>query len=92
MQKVGLNFDGAYDECDECVAPVAWADFDQNYQPINSGYPAAAPSSYVVTKGQSLRVIAQAVWGDASLWYLIAEANGLVGTEVPTAGMTRVRQ
>ena len=42
----------------------------------------------MVTKGQSLRDIAQAVWGDASLWYVIAEANGLVGTEVPTAGMT----
>ncbi len=68
--------------------PQMWADFDQNYQPINSGYPSAAASSYLVRKGDTLRSIAQAVWGDANLWYLIAEANGLVGSESPTEGMT----
>jgi YD repeat-containing protein len=70
------------------TSPQMWADFDQNYQPINSGYPSAAASSYLVRKGDTLRSIAQAVWGDANLWYLIAEANGLVGNESPTEGMT----
>ena len=36
---------GTNDKANRQVATVAWADFDQNYQPINNGYPAAAPSS-----------------------------------------------
>ncbi len=68
--------------------PQMWADFDQSYQPINSGYPSAAAPNYLVRKGDTLRSIAQAVWGDANLWYLIAEANGLVGNESTTEGMT----
>ena len=35
-------------------SPQMWADFDQNYQPINSGYPSAAASSYLVRKGDTL--------------------------------------
>jgi YD repeat-containing protein len=61
--------------------PVASADFDQNYEPINEGYPASAPSSYTVRMGDTLRSIAGAIWGDSSLWHLIADANGLSGTE-----------
>lgn len=29
--------------------------------------------------GDTLQSVAAAVWGDASLWYLIADANGLPG-------------
>ena len=57
--------------------PVSSADFDQNYQPINRSYPAATGSSYTVKAGDSLYSIAGAVWGDVSMWYLIADANGL---------------
>jgi LysM domain len=64
--------------------------FDQNYQPINSGYPAATAQSYAVRDGDTLRAIAQAVWGDADLWWMIAEANGLVGTERLTGGMNLI--
>ena len=32
--------------------------------------------------------IAQTVWGDANLWYLIANANGLTGGETLQAGQT----
>ncbi|MES2536207.1 MAG: LysM peptidoglycan-binding domain-containing protein [Pseudomonadota bacterium] len=67
--------------------PVNSADFDANYQPINSAYPGAAPQRYTVRAGDTLRGIAQAVWGDAQMWYLIADANSLAGDEVLATGM-----
>ncbi|HEY4079574.1 MAG TPA: LysM peptidoglycan-binding domain-containing protein [Burkholderiaceae bacterium] len=66
--------------------PVTSADFDQNYEPINASYPGATGSSYTVRKGDTLSSIAQSVWGDASMWYLIADANGLRGSDTLTAG------
>ncbi|MHA6194730.1 LysM peptidoglycan-binding domain-containing protein [Pseudomonas wadenswilerensis] len=45
--------------------------------PISADYPAHAPSSYVVNQGDTLESIAQMVWGDRSMWYVIADANGL---------------
>lgn len=66
--------------------PVTSADFDQSYEPINEGYPGAAAGSYTVRGGETLQAIAQALWGDKSLWYLIAEVNGLRGDEALTAG------
>ncbi|WP_093351647.1 LysM peptidoglycan-binding domain-containing protein [Variovorax sp. PDC80] len=59
--------------------PTNSADFDENYQPINAGYPGAAPGSYTVRTGDTLSSIARSLWGDATLWYLLAEANGLDG-------------
>lgn len=32
---------------------------------------------YTVASGDTLRSIAQGVYGDSNLWYLIANANGL---------------
>jgi YD repeat-containing protein len=55
------------------------ADFDYNYTPVSDSYPASSPSSYTVNQGDTLKGIALAVWGDARLWYLIADANGLRG-------------
>ncbi|MEO8137352.1 MAG: LysM peptidoglycan-binding domain-containing protein, partial [Betaproteobacteria bacterium] len=57
--------------------PVASADFDQNYQPINAGYPGAAATNYTVQNGDTLYSIARALWGDQAMWFLIAEANGI---------------
>lgn len=68
------------------VRPVSAADFDENYQPINAEYPGAAPTKYTVKTGDSLQSIAQAVWGDSQMWYLIADANGLSGQETLLAG------
>jgi YD repeat-containing protein len=68
--------------------PVASADFDQNYQPITASYPGTAPGHYTVRAGDSLLSIAASQWGDASLWYLIAEANGLTASTSLTAGQT----
>ncbi|WKB55622.1 LysM peptidoglycan-binding domain-containing protein [Eleftheria terrae] len=61
--------------------PIASADFDQNYEPIGPDYPSSAPSSYTVRDGDDLPSVAAALWGDRAMWYLIADANGLTGTE-----------
>jgi YD repeat-containing protein len=66
--------------------PIASADFDQSYQPINSAYPASAATAYTVRSGDTLRSIAQSVWGDADMWYLIAESNGLSASSQLVAG------
>ncbi|GAB7125541.1 hypothetical protein JCM19000A_00480 [Silvimonas sp. JCM 19000] len=62
-------------------APVAVADFDENYRPINSLYPGTAPGTYTVQQGDTLRLIALRLWGDGDMWYLIADVNGLLGNE-----------
>lgn len=41
---------------------------------------ASGARAYVVQEGDTLQRIAQAVWGDSSLWYAIAEANGLASS------------
>ncbi|MHA6916161.1 LysM peptidoglycan-binding domain-containing protein [Ralstonia pseudosolanacearum] len=51
--------------------------FNLAYQPITNGYPAASMGEYSVQAGDTLRGIAQAAYGDADLWYQIADANGL---------------
>lgn len=53
------------------------ANFDENYQAYNAGSVGNAGSSYSVMAGDTLQSIAQNVWGDSSLWYLLADANGL---------------
>lgn len=53
------------------------ANFDVNYTPISDKYPGATAPEVVVQEGDTLRVIAARIYGDADLWYLIAEANGL---------------
>ena len=64
-----------------------------------SGYDPIAPtaqglqgtdSRYSVREGDSLQSVAASVWGDASLWYLIAEANGLSGAESLPAGTSLI--
>ncbi|MCW7537965.1 LysM peptidoglycan-binding domain-containing protein [Aquabacterium sp. A7-Y] len=66
--------------------PILSADFDQNYQPIGADYPKNVPISYTVKTGDTLQTIAAAVWGDRAMWYLIADANGLTGTETLVEG------
>ncbi|NVE01866.1 DUF4214 domain-containing protein, partial [Massilia sp. BJB1822] len=46
-------------------------------------------SAYVVQRdGENLASIAKAVWGNERLWYLIADANGMNGSETLKAGQT----
>jgi len=65
---------------DPAVLPAIFtgaADLSLGYQPIAANYPANAPGSYSVGTGDTLQSIAKASYGDARLWYLIADANGL---------------
>ncbi|MFZ6876608.1 LysM peptidoglycan-binding domain-containing protein, partial [Undibacterium sp. Di27W] len=36
---------------------------------------------YITQQGDTLQSIAKTVWGDATLWYLIADANGVVSAD-----------
>ncbi|WP_029920453.1 toxin glutamine deamidase domain-containing protein [Nevskia soli] len=51
-----------------------------NYQQVSDQYPPTNPGQYIVQSGDTLQGIAQSAYGDASLWYLIADANGLQST------------
>jgi LysM repeat protein len=48
------------------------------------------PDRYTVQPGDSLESIAQSVWGDSSLWYLIGDANGLAGNDQLRVGQSLV--
>ncbi|KSB91877.1 hypothetical protein AS593_07585 [Caulobacter vibrioides] len=71
-------------------AAQAFADFDQSYDPVNADTPGAASGGYVVQDGDTLQSIAAAMWGDSSLWYLIAEANGLTSASSLVGGMSLI--
>ncbi|WP_418124768.1 deaminase domain-containing protein [Variovorax sp. 160MFSha2.1] len=62
------------------------SDFSFGYQPINGNYPAGTPGSYSVGVSDTLQTIAKGAYGDSSLWYLIADANGLSGNADLRAG------
>ncbi|QNK73062.1 LysM peptidoglycan-binding domain-containing protein [Variovorax sp. PAMC28562] len=53
------------------------SEFSFGYQPIDGNYPAGSPGTYAVAAGDTLQTIAKGAYGDANLWYLIADANGL---------------
>ena len=71
---------------------ATFADFDQNYTAINTGSTgeAGAGSVYSVRHGDSLQSIALGIWGDASLWYMLAEANGLSASSSLSAGQSLI--
>jgi YD repeat-containing protein len=64
------------------------ADFDQSYDALNGDSYGSVSGGYTVAEGDTLQSIAQAVWGDAAMWYLLADANGLTGGEPLAAGRT----
>jgi len=59
---------------------------DYGYRKIGAGAEPGAVGSYVVHPGDTLESIAAAVYGSRDYWYLIAEANGLRGSEPLVAG------
>jgi YD repeat-containing protein len=59
---------------------------DYTYTPVSQGYPASTPNQYTVNQGDTLKGIALAVYGDAKLWYLIADANGIANDAGLTPG------
>jgi YD repeat-containing protein len=63
-----------------------YADFDQSYDPINGHDSTATATYYVIKQGDTLQSLARQLWGDANLWYLIAQANGLNATSILPVG------
>lgn len=66
--------------------PVAGVDFDENFLAINGTYPGLSPTVWTVREGDTLQAIASAMWGDETLWYILADANGLKSTDTLKAG------
>lgn len=66
--------------------PSANADFDLAYDNITTFEQGSMGGLYVVRGGDTLQSIAAGMWGDASLWWKIAEANGLSGQATLTEG------
>src|SRR5262245_18392251 len=65
---------------------LAMARFSTAFTPVSESYPASTPGVYVVNAGDTLESIALAVYGDDSLWFLIADANSL--SAGPTDSLT----
>jgi YD repeat-containing protein len=66
---------------------ASYADFAQSSAPINSYSQGSAAGGYTVQRtGETLRSVAEQLWGDAGLWYKLAEANGLSGDMALSAG------
>jgi YD repeat-containing protein len=62
------------------------------YDPISptSNGMAGTDSRYTIREGDTLASVAASLWGDASLWYMIAEANGLSGNQSLPAGTSLI--
>jgi YD repeat-containing protein len=67
---------------------VSYADFSQALNPVNSYAQGSDAGSYTVRAGETLESIARNLWGDSSLWYQLASANGLSGPGSPGEGRT----
>ncbi|MDH1109260.1 LysM peptidoglycan-binding domain-containing protein [Pseudomonas otitidis] len=63
------------------VGNASGASLSDTFTPISENYPSPTPTSYVINQGDTLAKIASAIWGDPSMWYLIADANGLTGSD-----------
>ncbi|MES1192674.1 MAG: LysM peptidoglycan-binding domain-containing protein [Steroidobacter sp.] len=67
------------------------ASFDVNYTPVSQSYPSSTPSMIIAEQGDTLRTIALRAYGDASLWYLIADANGLTDPDAAITAGTSIK-
>ena len=62
--------------------------FNFGYTKISGSYPSANPGTRTVAAGDSLQSMAESLYGDATLWYLIADANGLASDRDLRVGQT----
>jgi len=60
-----------------------YGNFDQTFEP---GPQSNTAPTYVVMQNDTLQSIAQKLWGDSNLWYKLATANGLTGSEALAVG------
>ncbi|MCW9017400.1 MAG: LysM peptidoglycan-binding domain-containing protein, partial [Kangiellaceae bacterium] len=70
------------------IGSISGVEFDYNYTPISDKYPSTTPGQYVVNEGDTLQSIAQRVYGDESLWYVVADTNGVSDSSQLVAGQT----
>lgn len=63
-------------------------DFSPSIDRITSYEQGSGGGSYTVRAGDTLAGIASQVWGDASLWYMLAGANGLTANAALIPGST----
>jgi LysM repeat protein len=66
--------------------PTQYANFDLSLDQTNSYNQGSSGGAYIVREGDTLASIAANLWGDSSLWYKIAEANGLTGQSTVAEG------
>jgi hypothetical protein len=71
-------------------SPTYYTDFDLSLTSYGFASSRSVASTYTVEQGDTLESIAAMLWGDASLWYELAEANGLQGGETLTTGQTLI--
>jgi YD repeat-containing protein len=70
------------------TVPNHIADFNLAYEGI---YPSTTPTNgraWTVRTGDTLQSIAASAWGDASLWYLLADVNGMTSGSALSAGQS----
>ncbi|NVJ60931.1 MAG: RHS repeat protein, partial [Gammaproteobacteria bacterium] len=69
------------------IGLLSGVDFDYNLKPFKNQVKQASPSQYVVSRGDTLKAIAATVYGDSSLWYIIANNNGIASDSELVEGM-----
>lgn len=62
------------------LSSVSHNDFDLGPDRINSYSQGSTRGNYTVRGGDTLGSVAAQLWGDSSLWYKLAEANGLTAS------------
>ncbi|WP_443751343.1 hypothetical protein [Asticcacaulis solisilvae] len=91
----------ANDKASSTTVTQAWTTFDYttpagnlagnidiNYEAYNAATLDQSTSSFTALGGESLQDVAQNLWGDSSLWYILADANGLYADTTLSAGQT----
>jgi hypothetical protein len=64
---------------------ASYGDFALGYAPVTS-FSDAGGGAHIVQAGETLSSIAANLWGDASLWYKLAEANGMTAATALSEG------
>jgi YD repeat-containing protein len=68
---------------------ASYGDFALGYAPVTS-FSDAGGGSHTVQTGETLSSIAANLWGDASLWYKLAEANGMTSANALMEGQSLI--